>query len=89
MSRSYRVARAFVDCFIAYKKPPSSIILDIDDTQDRVYGTQQLSLFNGYLGAYSYQPLHIYEGQSGKLITTILRPGVRPDGKQIVPFSSG
>ena len=87
MSRSdlYRVARAFVDCFIAsYKKPPSSIILDIDDTQDRVYGTQQLSLFNGYLGAYSYQPLHIYEGQSGKLITTILRPGVRPDGKQIV-----
>ena len=38
----------------------------------------------GYLGAYSYQPLHIYEGQSGKLITTILRPGVRPDGKQIV-----
>ena len=87
MSRSdlYRVARAFVDCFIAsYKKPPSSIILDIDDTQDRVYGTQQLSLFNGYLGAYCYQPLHIYEGQSGKLITTILRPGVRPDGKQIV-----
>ena len=27
-----------------------------------------MSLFN----AYSYQPLHIYEGQSGKLITTIL-----------------
>ena len=65
MSRSdlYRVARAFVDCFIAsYKKPPSSIILDIDDTQDTVYGTQQLSLFNGYLGAYSYQPLHISKG---------------------------
>ena len=43
MSRSdlYRVARAFLDCFIAYKKPPSSIILDIDDTQDRVYGTQR------------------------------------------------
>ena len=53
MSRSdlYRIARAFVDAFIAsYKKPPSSIILDIDDTQDTVYGTQQLSLFNGYVG---------------------------------------
>ena len=87
MSRSdlYRIARAFVDAFIAsYKKPPSSIILDIDDTQDTVYGTQQLSLFNGYVGGYAYQPLHIYEGQSGKLITTILRPGVRPTGQQIV-----
>lgn len=87
MSRSdlYRIARAFLDCFIAsYHKPPSSIILDIDDTQDRVYGGQQLSLFNGYVGGYSYQPLHIYEGQSGKLITTILRPGVRPTGQQVV-----
>ena len=87
MSRSdlYRIARAFVDAFIAsYKKPPRAIILDIDDTQDTVYGTQQLALFNGYFNAYAYQPLHIYEGQSGKLITTILRPGVRPDGIQVV-----
>ena len=81
----YRIARAFVDAFIAsYQKPPQAIILDIDDTQDRVYGTQQLSLFNGYLGGYCYQPLHIYEGQTGKLITTILRPGVRPEGQQVV-----
>ena len=46
MSRSdlYRIARAFVDAFIAsYKKPPRAIILDIDDTQDTVYGTQQLA----------------------------------------------
>ncbi len=81
----YRIARAFLDCFIAsYKKPPEAIILDIDDTQDTVYGTQQLSLFNGYYNAYTYQPLHIYEGQTGKLITTILRPGIRPTGQQIV-----
>lgn len=81
----YRIARAFVDAFIAsYHKPPRAIILDIDDTQDRVYGAQQLSLFNGYVGGYAYQPLHIYEGQSGKLITTILRPGVRPTGQEIV-----
>jgi hypothetical protein len=31
-----------------------------------------------------YQPIHIYEDQSGKLITTILRPGKRPSGKEIV-----
>ncbi len=84
-SELYRIACAFLDCFIAsYAQPPAAIILDIDDTQDTVYGTQQLSLFNGYLGAYCYQPLHIYEGQTGKLITTVLRPGVRPTGQQIV-----
>ena len=33
----YRIACAFVDAFIAsYNKPPRAIILDIDDTQDRV-----------------------------------------------------
>jgi len=31
-------------------------------------------------------PLHVYEGQSGKLITTILRPGKRPSGKEIVSY---
>ena len=81
----YRIAKAFADGFIAsYKKPPKAILLDIDDTEDKVYGSQQLSLFNAYLKSYCYQPLHIYEGQTGKLITTILRPGVRPSGKEIV-----
>ena len=71
ISRSdlYRIAQAFVDLFIAsYKKPPKAILLDIDDTEDKVYGSQQLSLFNGYFKSYCYQPLHIYEGQTGKLI---------------------
>ena len=81
----YRIAKAFADVFIAsYKKPPKAILLDIDDTEDKVYGSQQLSLFNAYFKSYCYQPLHIYEGQTGKLITTILRPGARPTGKQIV-----
>ncbi|MCX6235180.1 MAG: IS1380 family transposase [Bacteroidetes bacterium] len=35
------------------------------------------SLFNDYYGEYCYMPLHIYEGLSGKLITTILKPGRR------------
>ena len=81
----YRIAQAFVDLFIAsYKKPPQAILLDIDDTEDKVHGSQQLSLFNGYFKSKCYQPLHIYEGQTGKLITTLLRPGARPSGPQIV-----
>jgi len=81
----YRIAQVFVDAFIrSYKKAPKAIIVDIDDTDDPTHGNQQLSFFNGYHDTYCYMPLHIYEGKSGKLITTILRPGKRPSGKEIV-----
>ncbi len=45
---------------------------------------QQLALFNAYYDSRCYLPLHVYEGLSGKLITSILRPGSRPTGKQVV-----
>ena len=81
----YRLARVFVDAFIAsYARPPKAIILDIDDTDDPTHGSQQLSMFNAHFGTHCFMPLHIYEGQSGKLITTILRPGHPFKGKQIV-----
>lgn len=84
-SELYRLARAFAALFIAsYAKAPDGIILDIDDTSDTVHGAQQLSLFNAYYDEHCFMPLHIYEGQSGKLITTILRPGRRPTGPEIV-----
>ena len=74
----YLMAQAFVDQFIAsYQSEPEIIILDSDDTDSLTYGNQQLSLFNNYYGDYCYMPLHIYEGFSGKLITTILKPGRR------------
>ncbi len=81
----YRLARAFVDTFIAsYTRAPKAIILDIDDTDDPTHGAQQLSMFNAHFDTHCFMPLHIYEGQSGKLITTILRPGHPFKGTQIV-----
>jgi len=81
----YRIAEVFVDVFIhSYSEPPEGIIVDIDDTADLTHGRQQLTLFNAYHGDNCYMPIHIYEGKSGKLITTVLRPGKRPTGKQIV-----
>jgi len=80
----YRIAKVIVDHFIAsYKTPPEAIILDIDDTEDETHGAQQLSLFNAYHDEYCYQPLFIFEGTSGKLVTSILRPGKRPNGKEV------
>jgi hypothetical protein len=84
-SELYRMAQALLETFLAsYDRVPKALIVDIDDTVDEVHGGQQQALFNGYYDAYCYLPLHIYEGQSGKLITSILRPGCRPSGPEIV-----
>ena len=81
----YRIAGVILDAFIqSYTEAPEGIIIDMDDTADAIYGTQQLALFNAYHDCFCYLPLHIYEGKSGKLITTILRAGKRPSGKEIV-----
>jgi hypothetical protein len=81
----YRMGCAMLDNFVAsYSAPPEMIVLDFDDTEDETHGNQQLALFNGYYDSRCYLPLHVYEGLSGKLITSILRPGKRPTGKQVV-----
>jgi hypothetical protein len=83
----YRMAQAFVEVFLqSYAEAPEAIVLDFDDTDSAVYGQQQLALFNGYYRHRCYQPLHVYEGLSGKLLTTILRPGRRPSGQEIVAY---
>jgi hypothetical protein len=81
----YRLARVFADIFIAsYAEEPDCIVLDFDDTDDPVHGEQQLALFNTYYKEHCFMPLHVYEGQSGKLVTTILKPGKRAEGKQML-----
>lgn len=74
----YRIGEQLIDIFIdSYCHEPKVIILDCDDTNNNTYGQQELSLFNNYYHDYCYMPLHIYEGLSGNLITTILKPGRR------------
>ena len=79
----YRIGLALLETFIeSYDKPPKKIILDIDDTDDATHGSQQLSLFHAYYDEYCYLPVHLYEAETGKLITTILRPGRRIRGRE-------
>jgi len=74
----YKIGEVFLEEFIrSYKKPPRVIILDCDDSNFNTYGDQQGTLFNDYYGEYCYMPLFIFEGQSGKMILPILRPGRR------------
>ncbi len=74
----YRIAKCFAQHFVnSYDSQPEVIILDCDDTNHNAYGEQLEIEFNSYYGEYCFMPLHIYEGLSGKLITTILKPGRR------------
>ena len=85
ISRSdlYRIGLALLEIFIeSYDQPPKKLTIDIDDTDDPTHGAQQLTLFHAYYDEYCYLPVHLYEGESGKLITTLLRPGRRMRGRE-------
>ena len=70
----YRMARVLLDYLISfYDKQPQGIVLDVDDTEDRVHGQQEQARYDGYYGGYCFMPLHLYEGLSGRLMTTILK----------------
>src|SRR5499426_2525256 len=70
----YRMALVLVDQFLAaYVRPPKLIVLDFDDTEDPVHGGQEQARYDGYYGGYCFLPLHLYEGLSGRLITTIFK----------------
>ncbi len=58
-------------------------MLDIDDTEDRVHGAQQLSLFHAHYDGRCFLPMHIYEATTGKPVAVILRPGKTPDGAEV------
>ena len=79
----YRLARAFVDQFIAsYPQPPAVIVLDLDHSEDPTHGQQEFSFYNQYYGHHCYLPLFLFEGLSGQFITAALRPGKRPTGAE-------
>jgi hypothetical protein len=70
----YRLALVFLDQFVAsYDRPPQLIVLDFDDTEDPAHGEQEQVRYDGYYGGYCFLPLHVYEGLSGRLITTIFK----------------
>ena len=78
-----RMGLSLIDLFCnSFKTVPARIVLDIDDTADRVHGGQQLALFNAHYDDYCFQPIHIYDAASGKPILSLLRPGKRPSGAE-------
>jgi hypothetical protein len=81
----------FIDKFIQQygNKTPEWLTLDIDATDDPVYGHQQSRFFHGYYDCYCYLPLYIFCGDDllcAKLKTSNLDPGneALPQIKKVV-----
>jgi Transposase DDE domain group 1 len=61
-----RMMAAMIDLFCdSFDEVPRRIVLDIDDTEDRVHGQQQLSLFHAHYDSRCFLPIHIYEATTG------------------------
>ena len=53
----------FVDLFLdAHETPPQEITLDLDATDDPLYGDQEGKFFHGYYDCHCYLPLYIFCG---------------------------
>jgi hypothetical protein len=71
----YRLALVLMEQFItSYATPPKVIVLDFDDTEDEAHGDQEGARYNSHYQSHGFLPLHVYEGLSGRLMTTILTP---------------
>ena len=62
-----RIGLGQIDLYCrSFARPPARIVLDIDDTDDPVHGQQELALFNAHHDCTCFQPIHIFDGLSGK-----------------------
>lgn len=74
----YRIARELVELYIARRGKdgtPKKVLLDFDATDDPAHGQQEGVAYHGYFGQHQYHPLLVFDGESGQLITAILRAG--------------
>jgi hypothetical protein len=79
-----RMMAAIVELFCdSFVEIPRRIVLDIDDTEDRVHGRQELALFHAHYDERCFLPIHVYEAITGKPVAMFLRPGKTPDGAEV------
>ena len=59
-----KIDELMVAVFIeSYQSAPSEVVLDVDATDDPLYGNQEGRYFHGYYSEYCYLPLYIFSGE--------------------------
>jgi hypothetical protein len=79
----YRLAVALGEVYLRERERtgvPQRIVLDLDGTDDPTHGEQEGSAYHGYYRQHMYHPLLVFDGETGQLITAILRPGTAHAG---------
>ena len=74
----YRLAVALGQIYLRERERdgvPTRIVLDLDGTDDPTHGAQEGSAYHGYYRQHMYHPLLVFDGETGQLITAVLRPG--------------
>jgi hypothetical protein len=74
----YRVAVALGELYLRERERdgiPTHVVIDIDGTDDPTHGQQEGSAYHGYYRQHMYHPLLVFDGDTGQLITAVLRPG--------------
>lgn len=73
-----RLAAALADLYVRERGRagvPARILLDLDGTADPAHGEQEGVAYHGYYRQHMYHPLLVFDGDTGHLITAVLRPG--------------
>ena len=73
-----RLAASLADLYIRERGrsgPPTRIVLDLDGTDDPAHGEQEGVRYHGYYRQHMDHPLLAFDGETGHLITAVLRPG--------------
>ena len=79
-----RMMAAMVELFCdSFAEVPRRSVLDIDDTEDRVHGRQELARFHAPYDGRCFLPIHVDEAITGRPVAVILRPGKTPDGAEV------
>ena len=73
-----RLASALVRIYLRERGrggAPKHVLLDLDGNDDPAHGHQHGVGYHGYYRQYMYFPLLVFDGDTGQLVTAILRPG--------------
>jgi hypothetical protein len=74
----HRIAEVLFELYLAQRESegvPRRVLLDFDATDDPVHGDQEGSYYHGYYRQHMYHPLLVFDGQTGHLISALLRAG--------------
>ena len=84
-----RASRRLIDlyCRSACKRPPKSVILDVDTTFCQTYGEPVVACRSTHHGGHGYAPLHVCDADTGAIVCAALHPAKTPSGGELLPHA--